>query len=103
MLEGGVAALALASGQAALTAAFLTLADRGGSIVAPPQLYGTTHTLLAHTLRRAGIEARFAASDRAEDIAALIGRHRVVDDQRNAMRTRSSRDRLDVADIARGI
>src|SRR5271169_4403290 len=72
MLEGGVAALALASGQAALTAAFLTLADRGGSIVAPPQLYGTTHTLLAHTLRCAGIEARFAASDRAEDIAALI-------------------------------
>jgi O-acetylhomoserine (thiol)-lyase len=51
MLEGGVAALALASGQATLTAAFLTLADRGGSIVAPPQLYGTTHTLLADTLR----------------------------------------------------
>ena len=72
MLEGGVAALALASGQAALTAAFLTLADRGGSIVAPPQLYRTTHTLLAHTLRCADIEARFAASDRAEDIAALI-------------------------------
>src|SRR5271154_1087996 len=72
MLEGGVAALALASGQAALTAAFLTLADRGGSIVAPPQLYGTTHTPLAHTLRRAGIEARFAASDRAEDIVALF-------------------------------
>src|ERR1700683_4365740 len=72
MLEGGVAALALASGQAALTAAFLTLADRGGSIVAPPQLYGTTHTLLAHTLRRNGVEARFAKSDRAEDIAPLI-------------------------------
>ena len=51
LLEGGVAALAVASGQAALTYAFLTLADRGGSIVAPSQLYGTTHTLLAHTLR----------------------------------------------------
>jgi hypothetical protein len=38
----------------------------------PPQLYGTTHTLLAHTLRCAGIEARFAESDRAEDIAAPI-------------------------------
>ena len=48
-LEGGVAALAVASGQAALAYAFLTLADRGGTIVAPPQLYGTTHTLLAHT------------------------------------------------------
>src|ERR1700734_4335466 len=43
-LEGGVSALAVASGQAALAYAFLTLADRGGSIVAPPQLYGTTHT-----------------------------------------------------------
>ena len=71
-LEGGVGAIALASGQAALNYAFLTLADRGGSIIAPPQLYGTTHTLLAHTLRRNGIEARFARSDRAEDIAALI-------------------------------
>ena len=56
LLEGGVAALAVASGQAALTYAFLTLADRGGSIVAPSQLYGTTHTLLAHTLRRNGIQ-----------------------------------------------
>jgi O-acetylhomoserine (thiol)-lyase len=72
LLEGGVAALAVASGQAALAYAFLTLADRGGSIVAPPQLYGTTHTLLAHTLRRQGIYARFALSDRAEDIAPLI-------------------------------
>ena len=71
-LEGGLAALAVASGQAALAYAFLTLADRGGSIVAPPQLYGTTHTLLAHTLKRNGIEARFAKSDRSEDIVALI-------------------------------
>jgi O-acetylhomoserine (thiol)-lyase len=71
-LEGGIVALAVASGQAALAFAFLTLADRGGNIVAPPQLYGTTHTLLAHTLRRHGVEARFAASDRAEDIEPLI-------------------------------
>src|SRR5271154_1157854 len=71
-LEGGVAALAVASGQAALAYAFLTLADGGGNIVAPPQLYGTTHTLLTHTLRSNGIEARFAPSDRAEDIAPLI-------------------------------
>lgn len=72
MLEGGVAALCVASGQAALNYAFLTLADRGGSIVAPPTLYGTTHTLLAHTLKRNGVEARFAASDRPEDIEARI-------------------------------
>ncbi len=71
-LEGGAAALAVASGQAALAYAFLTLADHGGNIVAPPTLYGTTHTLLAHTLRRNGVEARFAASERAEDIAPLI-------------------------------
>ena len=62
LLEGGAAALAVASGQAALNYAFLTLADRGGSIVAPSQLYGTTHTLLAYTLRRNGIQARFARS-----------------------------------------
>ena len=71
-LEGGLSALAVASGQAALAYAFLTIADRGGSIIAPPQLYGTTHTLLAHTLKRNGVEARFASSDRAGDIAALI-------------------------------
>ncbi len=63
LLEGGKSCLATASGQAALSTALLNVADRGGSIVAPPQLYGTTHTLLAHTLRRHGVEARFAKSD----------------------------------------
>jgi O-acetylhomoserine (thiol)-lyase len=62
----------VASGQAALAYAFLTLADSGGSIVAPPTLYGTTHTLLAHTLKRNGIVARFAKSDTPEDIAACV-------------------------------
>jgi O-acetylhomoserine (thiol)-lyase len=71
-LEGGVAAVALASGQAALHYAIVTLADHGGNIVATPQLYGTTHTLFNHVLRRQGIEARFAASDKAEDLEALI-------------------------------
>src|SRR6202789_2743219 len=42
-LEGGVAALALASGQAATYFALATLADHGGNVVAAPQLYGTTH------------------------------------------------------------
>ena len=72
LLEGGASALAVASGQAALAYAFLTLADHGGSIVAPPTLYGTTHTLLAHTLRHNGVEARFATSERADDLAPLI-------------------------------
>jgi O-acetylhomoserine (thiol)-lyase len=71
-LEGGVAAVSLASGQAALHYAFVTLADHGGNIVATPQLYGTTHTLLNHVLRRQGIEARFAASDRPHDLARMI-------------------------------
>ena len=48
-LEGGVAALSTASGQAALYYAIATLADHGGNIVTPPQLYGTTHTLFACT------------------------------------------------------
>jgi O-acetylhomoserine (thiol)-lyase len=72
LLEAGPASLAVASGQAALCYAFLTLADRGGNIVAPPQLYGTTHTLLAHTLRRHGVEGRFARSDKVNDLAPLI-------------------------------
>ena len=71
-LEGGIAGVAVASGQAALHYAFLNVADHGGNIVAAPQLYGATHTLLNHVLRRQGIEARFAASDSAADIEALI-------------------------------
>ena len=71
-LEGGVAGVSLASGQAALHYAFVTLADHGGNIVTTPQLYGTTHTLLSHVLKRQGIEGRFAASDSAADIEALI-------------------------------
>ncbi|HZZ89486.1 MAG TPA: O-acetylhomoserine aminocarboxypropyltransferase/cysteine synthase family protein [Caulobacteraceae bacterium] len=71
-LEGGVAAVSLASGQAALHYAFVNLADHGGNIVTTPQLYGTTHTLLSHVLKRQGIEGRFADSDAAADIEALI-------------------------------
>src|SRR5579885_782657 len=65
-LEGGVGALAVATGQAALHFSFVNLADSGGNIVSVPQLYGTTHTLLAHILPRQGIIARFAESDRPE-------------------------------------
>jgi len=71
-LEGGVAGVSLASGQAALHYAIVTLADHGGNIVTTPQLYGTTYTLFASVLKRQGIEARFAASDAAADIEALI-------------------------------
>lgn len=71
-LEGGVGALAVATGQAALHYSLVNAADCGGNIVSPPQLYGTTHTLLQYVLPRQGIEGRFAASDRAEDIEACI-------------------------------
>ncbi|MBV1703414.1 MAG: aminotransferase class V-fold PLP-dependent enzyme, partial [Hyphomicrobiales bacterium] len=71
-LEGGVAALATASGQSALHVALVNLADHGGNIVSVPQLYGTTHTLLAHVLPRQGIEGRFAADDKPASVAALI-------------------------------
>jgi O-acetylhomoserine (thiol)-lyase len=71
-LEGGIGALSAASGQAALFYAFANIADHGGNIVAAPQLYGTTHTLLSHILPRQGIGVRFAASEKPEDIAAAI-------------------------------
>ncbi len=71
-LEGGVGALAVATGQAALHFSLVNLADGGGNIVSVPQLYGTTHTLLAHILPRQGIVGRFAESDRPEAIEKLI-------------------------------
>src|SRR5471032_2183957 len=71
-LEGGVGALAVASGQAALHFSLVNVADSGGNIVSVPQLYGTTHTLLAHVLPRQGIAARFADSGKADAIEKLI-------------------------------
>ncbi|CCE07474.1 O-acetylhomoserine aminocarboxypropyltransferase (O-acetylhomoserine (thiol)-lyase or OAH sulfhydrylase) [Bradyrhizobium sp. STM 3843] len=71
-LEGGVGALAVGTGQAALHFAFVNLADHGGNIVSVPQLYGTTHTLLGHILPRQGIIGRFAESDQPDAIERLI-------------------------------
>lgn len=67
-LEGGIAALAVASGMAAVTYAIQTVAGVGDNIVSVAKLYGGTYNLFAHTLPRFGIEVRFAAHD---DIAAL--------------------------------
>ena len=58
-LEGGVAAVATASGQAAMTSAILTLAGAGDHIVASSHLYGGTYTLFAATLPQMGIEVDF--------------------------------------------
>jgi O-acetylhomoserine (thiol)-lyase len=71
-LEGGVGALCVASGQAALHYALLNLTHSGSNIVTVPQLYGTTHTLFSHLLPSFGINVRFAASDHPTDIEALI-------------------------------
>ncbi|WP_447594480.1 bifunctional O-acetylhomoserine aminocarboxypropyltransferase/cysteine synthase [Aquipseudomonas campi] len=67
-LEGGVGALAVASGMAAITYAIQTVAEAGDNIVSVAKLYGGTYNLLAHTLPRFGIQTRFAPHD---DIAAL--------------------------------
>ncbi|MGZ5921406.1 MAG: O-acetylhomoserine aminocarboxypropyltransferase/cysteine synthase family protein [Rhizomicrobium sp.] len=71
-LEGGVAAIASASGQAALHYALSNVADGGGNIVSTAQLYGTTHTLLAHLLPRSGIIGRFADGGTAAEMARLV-------------------------------
>jgi O-acetylhomoserine (thiol)-lyase len=71
-LEGGVGALCVASGQAALHFSVLNLLSHGENLVSVPQLYGTTHTLFAHLLPRFGIEVRFAPTDHPDDIEKLI-------------------------------
>jgi O-acetylhomoserine (thiol)-lyase len=71
-LEGGIAALALASGQAAVTYSILTIAEVGDNIVASSALYGGTYNLFAHTLPQYGIEARFADYRKPESFAPLI-------------------------------
>jgi O-acetylhomoserine (thiol)-lyase len=71
-LEGGVGSLSVSSGQTALYYAALNVTEMGRNIVSVPQLYGTTYTLFAHILPRLGVKVRFAKSDRAHDLEALI-------------------------------
>jgi O-acetylhomoserine (thiol)-lyase len=71
-LEGGIAALALASGQAAVTYAIQTIAEAGDNIVAASALYGGTFNLLAHTLPLSGITTRFADPRKPESFEPLI-------------------------------
>lgn len=72
MLEGGVGALALSAGSAAIHYAILNVASTGDNIVTTPQLYGGTYTLFAHMFPGMGIEVRFAEDDSAEAIGKLI-------------------------------
>lgn len=71
-LEGGVGALALASGMAAITYAIQTIAEAGDNIVSSSQLYGGTYNLLAHTLPQSGIETRFADGRNPSSFGDLI-------------------------------
>jgi O-acetylhomoserine (thiol)-lyase len=71
-LEGGVAALAVSSGQTSLYFAVLNAVEAGRNLVSVPQLYGTTHTLFAHILPKQGVTVRLAKSDRPADLQALI-------------------------------
>jgi O-acetylhomoserine (thiol)-lyase len=72
VMEGGVGALALASGQAAETAAILNLARAGDEIVSSSNLYGGTYTLFASTLPRMGITVKFVDSTKPEAFAEAI-------------------------------
>ncbi|EGY53295.1 O-acetylhomoserine sulfhydrylase [Neisseria shayeganii 871] len=69
-LEGGIAALCVASGMAAITYAIQTIAEAGDNIIATKTLYGGTFNLFAHTLPKQGIEVRFIDPAKPEDIAA---------------------------------
>lgn len=79
MLEGGIGALAMASGQAAITATIQTLTRVGENIVTTSQLYGGTYNLFAHTFPQQGIEVRFGD---ANDIAAMEA---LIDDNTRAI------------------
>ncbi len=71
-LEGGIAALALASGSAAITYTVLNLARVGDNIVSTKKLYGGTYNLFAHTLPQFGIQTRFVDHDNLDELKAAI-------------------------------
>jgi O-acetylhomoserine (thiol)-lyase len=71
-LEGGIAALVVSSGSAAINYAILTIAEAGNNIVSVPQLYGGSYTLFAHMLPKLGIEVRFAKDDSPAALEKLI-------------------------------
>jgi O-acetylhomoserine (thiol)-lyase len=93
-LEGGAAALATASGQAAETLAILTLANSGDEIVSTTSLYGGTYNLFHYTLPKLGITVRFADAD---DFAGLRA---AINSKTRALYTETlGNPKLDIADI----
>lgn len=71
-LEGGVGALSVGSGMAAIRYAIEAITEAGNNIVSTSQLYGGTYNLFAHTFPRQGIEVRFAEADDFDKVASLI-------------------------------
>jgi len=71
-LDGGIGGLAFASGQAAITAAILTITHSGQNFISSTSLYGGTWTLFSQTLKKLGIEVRFFDTDYPEQIARLV-------------------------------
>jgi O-acetylhomoserine (thiol)-lyase len=78
-MDGGIAGLAFASGQAAITAAILTIAHAGQNFISATSLYGGTWTLFTQTLKKLGIEVRFFDPLHPEEIDKLVdGNTRLV-------------------------
>lgn len=71
-MEGGIGAVAVASGMAAITYAIQTICEAGDNIVSTSQLYGGTYNLFAHTFPKQGIDVRFADAEDFDGLAALI-------------------------------
>jgi len=93
-LEGGAAALATASGQAAETLAIMTLAAAGDEIISTTSLYGGTYNLFHYTLPRLGIKVKFVDADDFDGLRAL------VNDKTRAVYTETlGNPKLDIADI----
>ncbi|MDD5711765.1 MAG: O-acetylhomoserine aminocarboxypropyltransferase/cysteine synthase [Smithellaceae bacterium] len=72
LLDGGVGALAVASGQSAITLALLNIAQAGDEIVSADNLYGGTYNLFHHTFPRLGVKVNFVPSNDAEALKAAI-------------------------------
>jgi O-acetylhomoserine (thiol)-lyase len=93
-LEGGAAALATASGQAAETLAIITLANAGDEIVSTTSLYGGTYNLFHYTLPKLGITVRFVDGDDFDGLRAAIN------DKTRAVYTETlGNPKLDIADV----
>ena len=94
LIDGGVGALAVASGQSAITLALLNIAQAGDEIVSADNLYGGTYTLFHYTFKRLGIKVNFVKSN---DLAAL---EKAITPKTKAVYAESiGNPKLDVADL----